>query len=244
VDDNEEIWGGSSMRAIQGNAVARGIGKPDYTDEVSSGRQRSGISLKYSQQLAIFGLCWTDMVAHPSPIPWVKPPLASGAQAHLIDFATGVVVPYVTPAGYTFTMVQKDWTCNEDIEIWLYGSTPSEADGGTLQLIGCPGISPSGDNVYLNPVYTYNSLTLDPASLYSHSWDIVAVNKGAGDMEGGLTFTAIIEAVGTPPFPDTKQCQCPFCHHLQTVKIGTTVIVCANCGKTYFVYDFSKIREL
>ncbi|GAI59117.1 unnamed protein product [marine sediment metagenome] len=224
----------------------RGVGKPDYSREVSAGRERAGISLKYNQQLLAWGLCWTDMVDHPQvpAVPWVKPRLAPGAPAHLIDFATGVAVPYVTPAGYAFTMVQKDWTCNEDIEIWLYGSTPSEADGGSLVLIACPGISPSGDNVYVNPVYTYTSLTLDPTSAYSHSWDVVVVNKGVGDMEGGIVFAAIMEAVGTSPFPDTKQCRCPLCQHLQTVKVGTTIIVCANCGETYYVQDFSKIRGL
>lgn len=230
---------------VQTFAVTQtGMGKPDYTKEVSSARQRSGISLKYSQQLVVFGLCLTDMVAHPSPVPWVKPPLASGAQAHLINFATGQAMPYVTPAGYIFTLVQKDWTCNEDIELWLYGSTPSEADGGVLTVIACPGISPAGDNVYINPVYTYTSLTLDPTSLYSHSWDVVVVNKGAGILEGGIVFAVILEAAGTPPFPDTKQCRCPFCHHLQTVPVGTTVIVCANCGETYYVHDFSKVREI
>ncbi|GAI99439.1 unnamed protein product, partial [marine sediment metagenome] len=181
---------------------------------------------------------------HPSPASWVKPPLAPDAQAHLIDFATGDVMPYDTPAGHTFTMVQKDWAFNEDIEIWLYGSTPSEADEGTLRLIACPGLSPGGDNVYINPVYAYTSLTLDPPSDYSHSWDVVVVNKGSGNLEGGIVFAVVRAAVGTSPFPDTKQCRCPFCHHLQTVKVGTTVIVCDNCGETYYVQDFSKIREL
>jgi len=222
----------------------RGIGKPDYSKEVSSSRQRSGISLKYSQRLVVFGICWTDMIVHPSPVPWVKPPLAAGAQAHMIDFATGQDMPYVTPAGYVFTMVQKDWTCSEDIEIWLYGSTPSEADGGSLVLMACPGISPGGDNQYMNLVYTYTSLTFDPAAAYSHSWDVVAVNRGVGDMEGGVVFAVIMDAVGTPPFPTTKDCMCPHCQHLQTVPVGTTVIVCGSCGKTYFVHDFSKVREL
>ena len=222
----------------------RGIGKPDYSREIHATRQRSGISLKYSQQLVVFGLCWTDRVTHPSPVPWVKAPLAPGAHAHLVVFATGVEMPYDTLAGYTFTMVQKDWTCNEDIEIWLYASSPSEAEGGSLLLIACPGISPGGDNVYINPVYTYSSLAIDPTSLYSHSWDVVVVNKGAGSMQGGIVIAGIVEAAGTPPLPDTKQCRCPFCSHLQIVKVGTTMTECKSCGKTYVVYDFSRIREI
>jgi hypothetical protein len=212
-----------------------GIGKPDYTREVSAGRQRSGLSLKYNQQLVIFGLCWTDMIPHPSPVPWVKPPLAIAGQAHLIDFATGLAMPYSTLAGYTITMVQKDWTCSEDLELWLYYDT---------LLAACPGISPGGANVYINPVFTYSSATLDPAAALPHTWDILAVNRGGGLLEGGIVVATIVEAVGTPPFPDTKQCRCPFCNHLQTVKVGTTVIVCAKCGETYYVQDFSKIRGL
>ncbi|MDO9581060.1 MAG: hypothetical protein Q7J06_10935 [Bacteroidales bacterium] len=222
----------------------KGIGKPDYSREVSSARQRSGMSLKYNQQLVVFGFCLTALGIHPSPVPWVKPPQAAGADAHMIVFNTGVAMPFATVAGYSFTMVQKDWAGNEDIVIWLWASTPSVPDGGVLLPIACLGISPSGDNVYINPVYTYSSVTLDPDSLYSHSWDLMVVNRGAGNLEGGIVVAGILEAVGTPPFPDTKQCECPFCHHLQTVKVGTTVIVCANCGKTYFVQDFSKIREL
>lgn len=220
-----------------------GIGKPDYTKDVSSARQRAGITLKYNQQLVIFALCWTDMVVHvptPYPVPWVKPPLAPGVQAHLVDLATGLAMPYAHPAGYALTMAQKDWTCDEDIEIWIYASTA----GGPLLLLACPGISPPGDNQYFNPVYTYSSKTIDPAATFAHSYDVVVVNRGAGDMEGGIVVATIVEAIGTPPFPDTKQCMCPFCQHLQTVKVGTTVIKCANCSKTYYVYDFSRIKEI
>lgn len=213
----------------------RGIGKPDYSREVSSSRQRSGVYLKYNQTLVTFGLCWTDMVGHPSPIPWVQPPLASGGQQHLIDFTTGLAMPYGTLVGYTITMYQKDWTVDEEIEIWLY------YDGF---LVACPGISAGGDNIYINPVYTYTSTTLDPTAAAAHTWDILVVNRGAGDLEGGIVFATIIEAIGTGPLPDTKQCGCPFCHHLQTVPVGTTVIVCENCGETYYVQDFSKVREL
>jgi len=222
------------MKVARTYEVAQtGIGKPDYTKEVSAGRQRAGISLKHNQQLVTFGPTWTDMIAHPSPIPWVKPPLAAAGQSHLIDFATGLAMPYGTLVGYSITVVQKDWTCSEDIEIWLY------YDG---ILIACPGISNNGDNVYINPVWTYTSTTLDPAAAAAHAWDVLVVNRGAGDLEGGIVVATIVEAVGTPPFPNTKQCGCPFCHHRQTVPVGTTVIVCENCGKKYFVHDFSKVR--
>ena len=37
----------------------RGIGKPDYTREVSSGKERAGLSLAYHQTLKIFGVVFT-----------------------------------------------------------------------------------------------------------------------------------------------------------------------------------------
>ncbi len=38
-----------------------GVGKPDYSREVSAGRERAGISLKYNQQLLGWGLCWLKL---------------------------------------------------------------------------------------------------------------------------------------------------------------------------------------
>ncbi|MBA7556818.1 hypothetical protein ES705_49538 [subsurface metagenome] len=39
----------------------QGVGKPDYSREVSAGRERAGISLKYNQQLLGWGLCWLKL---------------------------------------------------------------------------------------------------------------------------------------------------------------------------------------
>jgi len=50
----------------------RGVGKPDYTREVSSGQVRPGILLKYNQQLVEFVYAAQDLVI-PSPfVPWMK----------------------------------------------------------------------------------------------------------------------------------------------------------------------------
>jgi len=213
----------------------RGVGKPDYSRAVSSSRQRSGLYLKYRQHLVLMVATFTDMVPHPYPVAWIQPPLAAGAQSHLYDLSTGLVTPYAWPAGYTLTMVQKDWAFNQDTEIWFY------FDGA---LLACPGISPGGANIYINPVYAYTSLTLDPASAFPHTVDFVVVNVGGAPLEGGITIAAILEEVGSPALPTTKKCICPSCQHLQEVPVGTTKIVCENCGNPYLVYDFSHIKEL
>ncbi|GAH84609.1 unnamed protein product, partial [marine sediment metagenome] len=39
----------------------KGIGKPDYTKEVSSARERRGLRLDYSQTLEIFGIVFSSV---------------------------------------------------------------------------------------------------------------------------------------------------------------------------------------
>lgn len=211
-----------------------GGGKPDYTLEVSSAIQRSGIYLKANQFLEVIAICFTDQVPHPYLfVPWIKPPLTPGASAHLIDTSTGVAVPVFTPIGYIATNVQAGWGMNQDVELWFY------LDG---LLMGSPGITSSGNVLYQNPAYAITTQTVDPLALSPHSFDLVVVNAGAQPVEGGMLFANIIEDIGSPPLPTTKVCQCPACTHLQTVVVGTTRILCANCGNTYIVYDFSKLK--
>lgn len=57
----------------------KGIGKPDYTREVSRAIQRAGLELKYHQTLKNFYVIFTPFA---SPFAWVKPPLAVGTGTH------------------------------------------------------------------------------------------------------------------------------------------------------------------
>jgi len=212
----------------------RGIGKPDYTREVSAGRERPGLYLKYNQQLRLFGYNPTDVVAHPYAIPWVKPVLAAGVTAHLIDFSTGVPMPYLLERGYIATFIEITWSFNQDCEFGLYFDT---------LLISSPGITSGGQPQHFSKIIAYSSSLLDPTAGSSHLTDLVLINHGLADMRGGLEAAVIIEAIGTPPFPDTKTCMCPFCSHLQKVKVGTTEIICDNCHATYHVMDLSKVRQ-
>ena len=154
--------------------------------------------------------------------------------SHPYDVSTGVPLPYTVPQGYTYTMFQKDWTANQDLEIWAY------FDG---ILAGCPGISPSGANIYFNSVVPYSTVTLDPTGALAHTIDLHIKNVGTDVLEGGFDFVGILEAVGTPALPTVKECQCPFCNHRQIVPVGTTNIICDKCGKLYFVQDLSRIRQ-
>lgn len=216
-------------------APVRGIGKPDYTREVSSSRQRAGLVLEYNQTVIPLVITNTDRVAHPYSEVTIKPVLAPGAEEHIIDSRTGLATPYSFPAGYFLTLVQWEWTNNEDIELWHY------LDG---LLLGCGAISPAGDNISFNVLAPYSSLYTDPTAASAHTYDVVIVNRGLGNLSGTVDFILILEPLGTQPLPTTKECMCPFCNHKQVVPGGTTHIICDECGKLYIVRDYSRIRKL
>jgi len=56
-----------------------GIGKPDYTREVSRAIERAGLNLSYNQSLKNFFVIFTPFA---SPFAWVKPSLAVGTGTH------------------------------------------------------------------------------------------------------------------------------------------------------------------
>ncbi|GAI82358.1 unnamed protein product [marine sediment metagenome] len=224
------------MRVVKSlTAPVKGIGKPDYTREVSSGRERAGLSLKYNQSLVTLALLCTDEVEHPYDISWVKDLIPIGGSSHLYNVATGVVTPYALPVGYTLNLIQIGFAANEDVDVLLYYDT---------LLVLMPGATfVGGGYTYANMVVPFNTAALDPRADDPHLIDIVVKNKGEGPLKGGFTFVCIQEAVGTSPLPDTKDCQCPFCSNIQNVKVGTTKIICDKCGRKYLVQDFTNVRE-
>lgn len=123
----------------------RGIGKPDYSKEVSAGRQRAGISLKYGQIPVLFGRIFSPV---PSPIVWVAselPPrgthtggmgvaLLTDAAAHfpIPNGLVGQVVHNVTDGSFG-TITANTLTT---ITAVLVGGTDNLWDTGDEYLIG------------------------------------------------------------------------------------------------------------
>lgn len=219
----------------------RGIGKPDYTREVSSARQRGGLSLKYTQSLVVFGLICTDTVAHPYAIPWVQDQIAVGGNAHIINVATGLPTPYNVPQGYSLNMVQKSYSGDQDYEVQLEYQPTS---GGPQYLVVVPGIVAGGEFVYANMVVPYNTATLDPTASSDHDIDFIVYNRGLGALNVNMTAVCILEELGSPPLPTTKNCRCPFCGGITNVPVGTCLIKCSKCGMDFIVQDFTRVREL
>lgn len=212
-----------------------GIGKPDYSREVSEARERKGFTLHYLQTLGGLAYVPTDQVEHPYAVSWVKPVLAPAASAHMVDYETGDDTPYTIPEGYTFTIIHEGYTHNQDVELWVYFDD---------LLFGCFTMGMAGNLSMLDAVVPFSSADFDPTGATSHTIDPIVINAGAGNLEGAFSISFILEAVSTPPLPTIKQCKCPFCNHKQEVAVGTTRIICKECGKLYIVRDFSKIKHL
>lgn len=209
-----------------------GIGKPDYSREISAGQHRAGVSLKYGQLFKYLAATFTDEVAVPYINPTVVAPLAAGASAHLIDPETGIAGPVTIPEGYIAYLLQWEWTGNERIEMWHYIDTI---------LIGCAGISDFGANYGWNMVVPPS--TLDFGALTSHDWDVEVNNVGVGLFQGTIDFIFLCDPVGTKPLPPTKLCRCPFCKHEQRMPRETTRAICQKCSKLYILRDLSSFRR-
>jgi len=208
----------------------RGRGKPDYSKEISLGRQRPGLTLKYGQTLKIFGAAFSAL---PSAFAWVKPLLAIGATEHLVDWETGLDMPVTVPKGYTLTAVQGSYGYSQDAIIRLYLDTVF-----TISF----GVPPGGFSVYVAEIMGWATSLIDPTAAASHLYDIRITNQGGATLEGAGSLITILEAVGTKPLPTTKTVKCKFCGHEWTVPKTITLVKCPECGQENIYADLSGFK--
>lgn len=220
------------MRVAKSIVVTKtGTGKPDYSKEISLGRERPGLTLKYGQTLKIFGLVFSAL---PSPLSWVKPLLASLATEHLVDWETGLAMPFSVPQGYSLTVVQGSHGFSQDAILRLFYDTV---------LADSFGVPPGGMSVYVAEIMGWTTLLLDPTAAAAHLYDIQITNQGGASIEGAGSLIAILEAVGTEPLPTTKTVKCKFCGHEWAVSKTITLVKCPNCGEQNMYADLSKFRS-
>lgn len=204
---------------------ALGIGKPDYSEEIASGRIKAGIRLAYNEQLKMFVVMFTPL---PSPVPWRRDPLPIGDMQHLIDSATGIPTPYAYQAGY-------------DLEIlsWWY-SLSQNLDGVTLG-DGMPVLTNAllaRDNFYIQEIVGWSGTYLDPEFGQPHLVDFMATNVGVAPCTGSMMVLAILRRIRSTPLSTTKKVRCPYCKAEKTVPLMSTKIKCDKCGKPFWVYAF------
>jgi len=217
----------------------KGVGKPDYSREISLGKVRPGLSLKDKQELLIGGITFTNIA---SIYPWVTTPLAAGGTAHLINWATGTPLPDTSPAGYAYSLICQSRSFNQDNTLLAYFSTPDL--GIPLTLSGHLGTIKAGDLLYQPPLIPVSTLLFDASATYSHQVDFVIENLGGAAMEGSVTLYFLQEEIGTEPLPTTKTVRCKWCVYEWVVPKETTSIKCPECGELNFYCDFSRIRSL
>lgn len=221
------------MRVVERFTVpVRGIGKPDYSREISAGRTRPGFTLHYTEALSYMGLV-LSAIASPSPL--VQLPLAADDTIHLIDGETYLPMPYTIPVGYTWSVFQIGYGLNQDSRLLAY------LDGNfSGQML----LASGGDAHILTEIVGWSSTLFDPTGAESHEIDFVLENIGGADMEGSVSIWAILEAVGTNPLPKDKTIKCKNCGNERLVPRETTRAICPKCGYETFYYDLSKVKEL
>ncbi|MBA7610060.1 hypothetical protein ES703_17265 [subsurface metagenome] len=221
------------MKVTTKTAPVKGVGKPDYSRDVASAKERAGLRLEYLQNLRIFSVVFSpEYVVFPR-YPWVQPLLAPGDTIHLINNETGVPLPYTIPQGYTLTLIAGCFGVTENVLGWAY------LDG--LPIIHF-GVYPGNNTGYENKVVPLSTAMIDRLGATSHTFDVILKNRGEGDLEGGIEVTCILEAVGTGPLPPVKTVRCPACGHEHAVPNETTQIICPKCDKLFIVYDLSKFK--
>lgn len=213
----------------------KGVGKPDYSKEISAGQIRPGFELKYNQTLLAFLVSFSGVA---SAFDWFKDPLAPDAMVHCVNGATGDDLPYTTPQGYTLSMVSFGVACDQDVDIWLLLKIPPAP---VVQRHLCLAKIAGGTPFYVPEVISFSSATFAPTGS-PFDFDLQVTNKGGANMEGQVGAYMILEAVGTPLLPVTKTVKCKWCGATKEVPIEATTIICDECGNLFIVYPLRQPR--
>lgn len=218
------------MKVTIFTVAQEGVGKPDYTREISSGETRPGLKLKYLQNLKFFAL----MPSHEaSSIVWRVDPVAPGATVHMIDGETGLSMPFTVPVGYTLDIFDFTVKPTEDVYAYIH------LDGERFVDL-C--IVKAGYSHFQAEMVEKGTSFIDPTGASSHQFDILIDNLGAGNLEMGACFFCFLTAVGTTPLPTTKEVKCKYCGNLTIVPYNTSRVICPKCGKLTTYLDLSKYR--
>ncbi len=192
------------------------------------------INFSYQQFIAGLALVPTDLVTVPYINPTVVAPIPVGGSAHLIDGSTGL--PYlVIPRGYNSILIQYDFGFNKDVEAVYY------LDGILYGYVGCP---QGGLDETTTPTVAVSTSSVDPTGLNPHTWDVVVTNKGLDVLKGVMDLIFLLQDIGTPPLPSTKQAKCPFCQNVTEVPYETTRVICAKCGQLFVLRYFPRNKTL
>lgn len=197
----------------------KGVGKPDYSKYISSGRERAGLVLEYNQTLKLFAYVASDIA---SPYNYFDDPLPAEAERHYIDTETGLEMPFTVPEGYTLAEITFHSKSNQDRMVDVY------YDGDYL---GMAQTIEAGELTYLNDVISMGTILFDPTGAAEHTWDLVFRNIGGADLIGGGFYYFVLSKVGSKPLPENKVVKCKYCGNTGTIPNSATQWLCSKCGK-------------
>lgn len=222
---------------IIGKQEALGIGKPDFSKEVSLGQVRPGIRLKYNQRLKVNAVVFS---AIPSPYSWCFLPLVPGASQHIIDLETGLELPYTVPQGWCYSVITRRITFSEDCSISSYVDV-HPITGDPLLIISA--YYEGGRVNSSSEIVGLATTLIDLNASRSHPVDSIITNIGAGNLEGAVSDIILMEAIGTPPPPTTKTVRCKWCGYQTKVSVKTNQLECPKCGKLTLYYNLQDFRS-
>jgi len=203
----------------------KGTGRVDHIGKMTSDRVKTfkAIDLLPNEKLKIFMFTATDEF---SLFPWVVPLLSAGNTYHLFDTETFLPMPYVSGAGYEFTIIKMWGTADQPVIGRLYMDTQLMIN--VMHVAG--GVYNEQD------IAPHSTKNIDPDFSDAHILDFIVTNAGIGPTLGAAVTIALLTDHGSDPNFEhkTKQVKCPICGVIDTVPISTTKITCSN-GHSFIV---------
>ena len=209
----------------------KGIGKPDYSKEISSGQVRPGISVGYNQILKMFTRTCNAIF---SPFAWFRGQLAIGETDSLMDADTGLEMPFNVGIGYAIECIDRYLSGDGDLDLSIYFDA---------WLVIAPIYVAGGSPIYITQIQPYSSTTLDPTAAAAHIVDCRVTNRAGVAINCSTTVFAVMALLGTPPLPETKPIKCKHCGNIDVVPYKTTNHICTKCGKLTIVYNMRDIKH-
>lgn len=200
-----------------------GRGAPDYYGSLHRAATYALFNLKSTETRVNLSRTMTSLT---SLFSHVKPVLASGATAHLVDLATGSDTPYTIPAEYEFTWIMTWYSIDQPARVLAYIDTQLYAELYPDPL----------STWYANFVVPFQVSMIDPTFASAHLFDITLTNIGGEDLRGTAVVTGILESKSTPPRPKVKTVYCKHCGASAVIPVDTHKRLCLRCGGETWYY--------
>lgn len=187
-------------------------GSPDYRPTVflRRGETYSEFIARDDETLKIFLLSYKDTSK-----------LAAAGSAHLVDFGTGLPMPYSTPVGYYLDMREWMFTFNGLVRMVL-------AFDAYTDLYFYP--LPNHTTHEYEQIVFANSRYWDPDAEDPHTIDCVIENVSADAVVGLVQIACVVKKVGSGGSKTSKKVRCRGCGHDYEIPIKESKAVCPKCG--------------